>query len=138
MWTRLVWRILGRRNNQIAILMVTLGERRRRPDGPEWVWFTDDLWQTLNRCLETQPQCRPGVGIVLECLERVSGDSEVFFKHADDDMGTDEKGLGVVSGSPRGLFWFNPRHLLCSILWVSRLHVVIRKSSLAGMMEWNL
>lgn len=115
--------------------MVTLGERPRRPDGPEWVWFTDDLWRTLNRCLETQPQCRPGVGIVLECLERVSGDSEVFFKHADDDMGTDEKGLGAVSGSPRRLFWFNSRYFyafLCSILWVSQLLAITGKIFASG------
>ena len=105
-----------------VILMVTLGERPKRPNGPEGAWFTNDLWRMLNRCWETQPQCRPGVGIVLGCLERVSGDSEILSRHADDDVGTDENGLGAVSGSPRRLFWSNSRYFfafLCSILWVS-------------------
>lgn len=48
------------------------GDRPTRPEGAKGAWFTDDLWETLNLCWETQPQSRPRVQAVLECLERVS------------------------------------------------------------------
>ena len=43
-----------------------------RPERPKEAWFTDDLWSTLEQCWSSQPERRPTIGAVLECLERVS------------------------------------------------------------------
>ena len=56
----------------IVIRLVIAGKRPDRPDGPEGVWFTDDLWQTMNLCWEINPESRPGIKAVLECLERIA------------------------------------------------------------------
>jgi len=58
--------------NFVVMRKVTDGERPGRPDGVEGVWFTDDLWRTLNQCWETQPGRRPSIETVLECLGRAS------------------------------------------------------------------
>ena len=117
-------------NCYAVILMVTLGERPTRPDGPEGAWFTDDLWRTLNRCWATEPQCRPGVGVVLDCLERVSGDLEVSSQQLVENVEIDRDGLDVASDSPGELSWFDPRYLvvlLYGILCLSRLQATTRK-----------
>ena len=113
-----------------VILMVTSGERPRRPDGLEGALFTDDLWRTLNRCWATQPQCRPGVGVVLECLERVSRNLEVSSQQVDENVEIDRDDLDAASGSPGELSWFDPRRLvvfLCGVLSLSRLRAITRK-----------
>jgi len=56
----------------IVIRKVVEGERPRRPQGSEAVWFTDDLWGTLEQCWSSQPKLRPTVDAVLECLEQES------------------------------------------------------------------
>lgn len=43
-----------------------------RPERPEGVWFTDDLWRTLEQCWSYQPRDRPTVEAVLERLDQVS------------------------------------------------------------------
>ena len=43
-----------------------------RPERPKEVWFTDDLWGTLEQCWSPHPETRPTVKAILECLERVS------------------------------------------------------------------
>ena len=48
------------------------GERPKRPQGAEGVWFTDDVWGLLGRCWESQPENRPNIEDVLQCLEKVS------------------------------------------------------------------
>ena len=119
----------------IVIRQVIEGERPQRPNGPEGAMFTDDLWQTLNRCWASEPPSRPSARVVLECLESVSGNLGESSEHAGDDVGTDEKSSDVVSDSPRELFWFNPRYFvvfLCGILWVSKLQAVIRKILAGG------
>jgi len=50
------------------------GERPGRPRGAEGAWFTDDLWRMLNHCWAPQPERRPSVAAMLECLEWVSRD----------------------------------------------------------------
>ena len=52
-----------------VILKVHRGERPERPKGGQ---FTNDLWKTLGQCWSTQPNDRPTVKAVLECLELVS------------------------------------------------------------------
>ena len=56
----------------VAVLEVLTGERPRRPEGTEGVWFTEDLWELLVRCWAAEAQSRPSTKDVLECLERVS------------------------------------------------------------------
>jgi hypothetical protein len=46
------------------------GERPGRPQGAEGIWFTDDLWVTLQACWSHQPTGRPTVEAVFECLTR--------------------------------------------------------------------
>jgi len=58
--------------NRAIILKVIKGVRPERPQGVEGVWFTDDVWEVLERCWTPQPGDRPGVEDVLQCLERVS------------------------------------------------------------------
>ena len=41
------------------------------PERPNEACFTDDLWGTLEQCWSPQPERRPTVAVVLECLERV-------------------------------------------------------------------
>ena len=53
----------------IVMRKVIDGERPERPEG---VWFTDELWKTLEQCWLPQPKDRPAVQAVLECLEEVS------------------------------------------------------------------
>jgi len=51
---------------------VIKGEHPGRPQGGEGVWFTDDLWEMLERCWSPQPERRPAVDTVLQCLEQGS------------------------------------------------------------------
>ena len=51
---------------------VTDGERPERPKGVKGTWFTDDLWEMLCLCWMEDPQSRPSIEAVRECLEKVS------------------------------------------------------------------
>ena len=55
-----------------AVVKILEGERPRRPEGTEGVWFTEDLWELLVRCWAAKAQSRPSIKDVLERLERVS------------------------------------------------------------------
>ena len=59
-------------NDLMVMNKVLEGERPGRPEGAEGVWFTDDLWATLQVCWSRQPSDRPTVEDVLECLSRNS------------------------------------------------------------------
>ena len=56
----------------IVVGKVVGGGRPERPQGARGAWFTDDVWETLERCWTPQPGNRPGIGDVLQCLEKVS------------------------------------------------------------------
>jgi len=56
----------------IVIRKVVDGERPARPEGTKGVWFTDDLWETMELCWVTQPNSRPNIETVFERLEHVS------------------------------------------------------------------
>ena len=118
----------------IVIRKVIEGERPTRPNGREGEWFTDDLWQTLDRCWATEPQQRPSAGVVLECLERVSGDVEISSQQVDKTLEVDGDGLGDASDSRGEPSWFNPHYFvvfLCGVLCLSQLQD-ITKEILAG------
>ena len=53
----------------IVIRTVIEGTHPERPERP---WFTDDLWRTLGQCWLPQPENRPAIEAVLECLGRVA------------------------------------------------------------------
>ena len=59
-------------NHIVVIRLVTGGKCPERPNWPEGVWFTDDLWRMLNLCWETRPESRPGIEAILEYLEQGS------------------------------------------------------------------
>ena len=53
----------------IVMRKVIEGERPERPEG---AWFTDSLWRTMEQCWLPQPNDRPFIEAVLECLGQVS------------------------------------------------------------------
>ena len=57
-------------NSLVVMRKIIEGEYPDRPQGPEAVWFTDDLWETLERCWSPNPRLRPAVEDVLESLNR--------------------------------------------------------------------
>jgi len=59
-------------SNVIVITKVINGERPGKPEGKEEVWFTNDLWEILKQCWLSQPERRPAIEAVLECLQRGS------------------------------------------------------------------
>jgi serine/threonine protein kinase len=58
--------------NLVVPGIVFSGKRPGRPKGLEGVWFTDDVWAVLERCWTHQPNDRPGIEDVLQCLEEAS------------------------------------------------------------------
>jgi len=56
----------------IVMRKVIDGERPGRPQGKEEVWFTNDLWETLEQCWLPRPERRPTIEAVLQCLQRSS------------------------------------------------------------------
>ena len=56
----------------VVMRKVIEGERPGRPQGKEEVWFTDDLWEMLEQCWSPQPERRPTIDAILQCLEQGS------------------------------------------------------------------
>lgn len=56
----------------IVMRLVLDGKLPERPDGQEGMWFTDDIWRTLERCWSFQSKDRPTVNAVLKLLRRAS------------------------------------------------------------------
>ena len=52
-----------------AMRRIIEGERPERPRGARGACFTDELWGILELCWEHQPNDRPSLNIVLQCLE---------------------------------------------------------------------
>ena len=97
--------------NCVVMWKVIQGERPGRPNGPEGTLFTDDLWQTLDQCWATQPQCRPSAATVLERLERVSSAVKKPSLQSQESAGTDEDDWEVTSDSFRIIDWLSPCNL---------------------------
>jgi len=51
---------------------VVEGKRPGRPQGIEGAWFTDGVWELLERCWARQPDGRPRIGDALQSLEEIS------------------------------------------------------------------
>ena len=60
----------SRCNNLVVMKKILEGKRPDRPKGPEAVWFTNDLWITLEQCWLDTPMLRPSIEDVLKCLEQ--------------------------------------------------------------------
>ena len=58
-----------RHPNLVVVGKVVGGER---PERPQAAWFTDDVWEMLERCWAPKPANRPGAGDMLQYLEDVS------------------------------------------------------------------
>ena len=71
-----------------VLLKVIEGEHPGRPQGPEGVWFTDELWEMLGLCWSHQPKNRTTIGVVLEHLERASTTWQPLPPRADGDVAT--------------------------------------------------
>ena len=56
----------------VAVGHVVEGKHPERPQGVGGSWFTDDVWEVLERCWTPQPNTRPSIEDVLQCLEKVS------------------------------------------------------------------
>ena len=98
----------SRFNHYIVIRKIVDGERPERPKRVEGVWFTDDLWRMLSQCWAPQPESRPSVAAVLECLERVSRDPDLPSLQLDED----DLGTASASSNPRRFSTFL-RRVLC-------------------------
>ena len=69
---------------------VVKGDRPERPQGPEAAWFTDDLWEMLERCWSPDMKLRPAVEAVLGRLESSSTAWRPLPPSADDDLRMDD------------------------------------------------
>ena len=58
------------RDEEVVVMRKVLGGEV--PGRPEATWFTEDLWGILEQCWSFQPEARPDLGTILECLERAS------------------------------------------------------------------
>jgi len=73
----------------IVMRKVIEGEHPGRPKGREGVWFTDDLWEILEQCWLPQPERRPVIEAVLQCLQRSSVAWQSLPPDSDDDTRSD-------------------------------------------------
>ena len=60
------------RSNLLVMRTVVNGGRPERPEGPEAIWFMDELWETLERCWSPELKLRPTLVAVSEHLEQGS------------------------------------------------------------------
>ena len=90
-----------RRNNLFVARRIVDGDRPERPEGPEAMWFTDDLWGTLKQCWSPKPKLRPTLVAVSECLERGSMAWEPLSPSADggSQAGSDDESVFTLSHS---------------------------------------
>ncbi|KAF9644872.1 kinase-like protein [Thelephora ganbajun] len=56
----------------VVIRKVMDGERPERPQAIQGTWFTDGLWEMLERCWEPRPDDRPSLKTIFQSLEGVA------------------------------------------------------------------
>jgi len=81
----------------IVFMKVVEGERPPRGDR-----FTDSLWKMLERCWAPQPNDRPSIEDVLQCLETVSNLSELPSPRSDEGMDEDGDDRDTATRSSGG------------------------------------
>ena len=93
-------------NNLVAMRKIVEGEQPERPQGPETVWFTDDLWVMLEQCWVIKPELRPTVEGVLERLKQGSATWEPLSLSMDSNsqVDSDDESFPAMSHQPRGSF----------------------------------
>jgi len=69
---------------------------------PRGAGFTDGLWGMLELCWVPQPNARPSIEDVLQCLERVSQSSESPFPGVNEEL--DEGGGWDSTNNSSGMF----------------------------------
>ena len=67
-------------NRLIVVQKILDGERPEKPQGAQGVWFTTDLWRTLELCWKPRPGDRPSLSTVLRCLQDVTPPSRRGWK----------------------------------------------------------
>jgi len=82
----------------IVFMKVVEGERPPRGDR-----FTDGLWGVLERCWEPQPNNRPSIEDVLQCLEMVSNLSGLPSPRSDEGMDRDGDDWDSTANSSDGV-----------------------------------
>jgi hypothetical protein len=93
----------------IVMRKVIEGERPERPEGVKGEWFVGDLWETLEMCWAAEPESRPSIQAVFECLEQVPRDWKPSSPQADEDVEVDEDEDYNSNSSDR--ITENPLHL---------------------------
>ena len=93
-------------NNLVVMRKIVEGEQPEKPQGPEAVWFTDDLWATLEQCWVPKPELRPTVEGVLERLRQGSATWEPLPLSTDSDsrVDSDDDWFPAMSHHPCGSF----------------------------------
>ena len=76
-------------NPLIVMRKVIEGDRPRRPQAAEGLWFTNGLWETLELCWSPLPSSRPAIEAVLDCLKRTSTAWQPLPPSVDIDTETD-------------------------------------------------
>jgi len=76
-------------NGMVVMRKVVEGERPGRPQGREKAWFTDDLWEILEQCWSPQPERRPKIDAVLQCVKQGSTAWQPLPPASDDDAQSD-------------------------------------------------
>ena len=104
-------------SNSVVPREVFQGNRPERPEGPEGLWFTDEVWAVSERCWAHQPNDRPSVKGVLKCLEEASRawtppSQEVTSPPAPDSRTSNSFETGTEQSTDAGYMSFsvtNPR-----------------------------
>ena len=91
-------------NDFVVMRKIVKGKHPMRPQGAEAVWFTDDLWEMLEKCWSPQPKLRPIARTILEHLERgsmawkpVPPTADDFQADSDGDFQMDSDDYSVMS-----------------------------------------
>ena len=56
----------------LACKVVLENDRPSRPRDSEKLGFSDDIWESLQRCWDKEPSARPSVGNISVCLKRTA------------------------------------------------------------------
>ncbi|KAF9643165.1 kinase-like protein [Thelephora ganbajun] len=91
-------------NDLMVMKKVLEGEHPGKPQGAEGLWFTDDLWKTLELCWSPQPKYRPTIEAVFECLKQVSTAWQSFHSRVDGDVETDTNNHSHSTVNNPGIF----------------------------------